>query len=334
MVTLNIDGRTICVPEGTTILDAALSAGIHIPHLCYLKGINEIGACRLCCVEVEGEDKLIPACNNVVAEGMAIHTNNARVRLARRTNLQLILSRHDSKCALCVRSGNCELQTLSNDLGLVSNPFRENLPAEKLRRWDRTFPLIRDTTKCIECMRCIQICDKVQSLNVWDLVATGSHTRVNVSENRTIREADCSLCGQCITHCPVGALRERDDVQAVLRAIEDPETVTVVQIAPAVRTAWGEAFGLEPEQATVNRLAGALRQVGFDYVFDTSYSADLTIMEESAEFLDRLGKGELEQYPMFTSCCPGWSGRSPHRGRLRHCAWWAGRTLLFWPRRA
>ncbi len=306
MVTLNIDGRTICVPEGTTILDAALSAGIHIPHLCYLKGINEIGACRLCCVEVEGEDKLIPACNNVVAEGMAIHTNNARVRLARRTNLQLILSRHDSKCALCVRSGNCELQTLSNDLGLVSNPFRENLPAEKLRRWDRTFPLIRDTTKCIECMRCIQICDKVQSLNVWDLVATGSHTRVNVSENRTIREADCSLCGQCITHCPVGALRERDDVQAVLRAIEDPETVTVVQIAPAVRTAWGEAFGLEPEQATVNRLAGALRQVGFDYVFDTSYSADLTIMEESAEFLDRLGKGELEQYPMFTSCCPGW----------------------------
>ena len=163
MVTLNIDGRTICVPEGTTILDAALSAGIHIPHLCYLKGINEIGACRLCCVEVEGEDKLIPACNNVVAEGMAIHTNNARVRLARRTNLQLILSRHDSKCALCVRSGNCELQTLSNDLGLVSNPFRENLPAEKLRRWDRTFPLIRDTTKCIECMRCIQICDKVQT---------------------------------------------------------------------------------------------------------------------------------------------------------------------------
>ena len=306
MVTLKIDNKTVCVPEGTTILDAALSAGVHIPHLCYLKGINEIGACRLCCVEVAGEEKLIPACNNVVSEGMVVRTTNARVRRARRTNLQLILSRHDAKCALCVRSGNCELQTLANDLGLSENPFQETLPSEKLRRWDRTFPLIRDATKCIECMRCIQICDKVQSLNVWDLVATGSHTRVNVSDNRTIREADCSLCGQCITHCPVGALRERDDVQAVLRAIEDPNTVTVVQIAPAVRTAWGEAFGLEPEQATVNRLAGALRQVGFDYVFDTSYSADLTIMEESAEFLDRLGKGELEQYPMFTSCCPGW----------------------------
>ena len=306
MVTLKIDNKTVCVPEGTTILDAALSAGVHIPHLCYLKGINEIGACRLCCVEVAGEEKLIPACNNVVSEGMVVRTTNARVRRARRTNLQLILSRHDAKCALCVRSGNCELQTLANDLGLSENPFQETLPSEKLRRWDRTFPLIRDATKCIECMRCIQICDKVQSLNVWDLVATGSHTRVNVSDNRTIREADCSLCGQCITHCPVGALRERDDVQAVLRAIEDPNTVTVVQIAPPVRTAWGEAFGLEPEQATVNRLAGALRQVGFDYVFDTSYSADLTIMEESAEFLDRLGKGELEQYPMFTSCCPGW----------------------------
>ena len=168
------------------------------------------------------------------------------------------------------------------------------------------FPLIRDSGKCIKCMRCVQVCDKIQGLNIWDVAGTGSRTTVDVSKNRKINESDCALCGQCITHCPVGALRERDDRRRVLDALADPEKITVVQLAPAVRTSWGESFGLSREFATVKRLVAALRQIGFDYIFDTNFSADLTIMEEGSEFLERLKKGDLEKYPMFTSCCPGW----------------------------
>lgn len=306
MVNLTINHLPVSVPEGSTILEAARIAGIHIPHLCYLKGINEIGACRICAVEVEGEETLIPSCENVVREGMVIHTSSPRVRRARRVNLKLILSQHNSKCATCARSKNCQLQSLANDFGILENPYGEELPGGKQVCWNERFPLLRDASKCIKCMRCIQVCDKIQGMKIWDLEATGSRTHVHVSGNRMIENADCALCGQCITHCPVGALSERNDTDKVMAAIEDPETVTVVQIAPAVRAAWGEAMGLSPEQATVNRLAGALRQTGFDYVFDTSFSADLTIMEEGSEFLKRLRQGELEKYPMFTSCCPGW----------------------------
>lgn len=306
MVNLSINHLPVSVPEGCTILEAARIAGIPIPHLCYLKGINEIGACRICAVEVEGEETLIPSCVNVVREGMVIHTNSPRVRRARRVNLKLVLSQHSSKCTICARSGNCQLQSLANDFGILENPYGEDLPDGKQVRWNEQFPLFRDASKCIKCMRCIQVCDKIQGMNVWDLEATGSRTQVHVSGNRMIENADCALCGQCITHCPVGALSERNDTDKVMAAIEDPDTVTVVQIAPAVRAAWGEAMGLSQEQATVNRLAGALRQVGFDYVFDTSFSADLTIMEEGSEFLKRLKQGDFKQYPMFTSCCPGW----------------------------
>ncbi len=303
MVTLTIDNQTVTVAEGTTILEAAKSANITIPSLCYLKDLNEIGACRVCVVEIEGITRLVPACVNVVSEGMVVHTNSARVRSARRTNLRLIMSQHDCRCAVCLRSGNCTLQKLANDLNLFYLPYPTQIPK---KRWGYDAPLIRDESKCIKCMRCIQVCDKIQSLNVWDVSGTGSRTTVDVSLNRSILEADCAYCGQCVTHCPTAALSARDDTEKVFDALNDPELVTVIQIAPAVRTAWVESFGLDPETFTVNHLVAALRAMGFDYIFDTNFSADLPIMEEGSEFLERFTHTENYQWPMFTSCCPGW----------------------------
>jgi NADP-reducing hydrogenase subunit HndD len=303
MVNLIIDNKKISVPEHTTILDAAAKNGILIPNLCYLKGLNEIGACRVCLVEIEGVSRLVTSCNNVVEEGMIIYTNSPKVREARRTNVELILSQHDAKCAVCVRSGNCSLQKIANDLGIIDIPYEEELSHA---RWTAGFPLVRNYEKCIKCMRCIQICDKVQGLNVWDMSNTGSRTNVDVSHNRKIEEANCALCGQCITHCPVAALRERDDTQKVFEALAQKDKITIVQIAPAVRAAWGEDLGLDREFATVKRLVSALRKMGFNYIFDTNFTADLTIMEEGSEFLERLKNKENETWPMFTSCCPGW----------------------------
>lgn len=297
MVNLTIDNKKISVPAGTTIMDAAEQHDIHIPRLCFLKDINEIGACRVCVVEVEGQDKLIPSCNNTVEEGMIVYTNSPRVRMNRKNTVELILSQHDGHCVACVRSGNCSLQKLANDLNIIDLPFHQNL---ELTPWNQGFPLIRDSKKCIKCMRCIQICDKIQSLNVWDVESTGSRTTVHVSKNRKIEEADCSLCGQCITHCPTGALRERDDTSKVWKAIDNPQKITVVQVAPAVRTAWGEALGLSRKEATMGKITDSLKRLGFDYVFDTTFSADLTIMEEGSEFVKRFTSGELKDRPMFT----------------------------------
>ena len=303
MVNITIDNKQISVPEGTTIMEAAASAGIPIPKLCYLKDINEIAACRVCLVELEGMDKLITSCNNVVKEGMVLYTNSPKVRKARRRNVELILSQHDGTCSSCVRSGNCALQTLANDLNILDIPFKQRLEDFP---WDKDFPLIRDPKKCIKCMRCIQVCDKIQDLHIWDVTSTGSRTTINVTNNKKITEVSCSLCGQCITHCPVGALRERDDTEKVWDAIADKKKVVVAQVAPAVRAAWGEALGLPLEEATVGKIMDSLKRLGVDYVFDTSFSDDLTIMEEGTEFLERFTKGELKLRPMFTSCCPGW----------------------------
>ena len=303
MVQCTIDGIAVAVPEGTSILAAARSVGIAIPSLCYWEGLNEIGACRVCIVEIEGIQKLVAACNNHVRDGMVVYTNSPRVRNARRTNVELILSQHNCDCPYCVRSGNCELQKLANDLGISHLDYHKELPHS---RWNRNFPLIRDASKCIKCMRCVQVCDKVQSLNIWDVCNTGSRTTVDVSGGRTIEQADCALCGQCITHCPVGALMARDDTQRAFAALNNPDKITVVQVAPAVRVAWGEAMGLDADEATAGRLVAALRRMGFDYIFDTNFSADLTIMEEGSEFLQRLQSRGDDRSPMFTSCCPGW----------------------------
>lgn len=303
MVNLTINDQKITVAEGTTILDAALKVGIDIPHLCYLEGINEIGACRVCIVENKGMDTLITACNTPVEEGMQIYTNSPRVRKTRKINVELILSDHDCKCATCVRSGNCSLQKIANDLGVLDVKYENIAEASK---WNYKVPLIRDASKCIKCMRCIQICDKIQGMNVWDISGTGYRTTVGVTDNAPIEEADCAYCGQCITHCPVGALRERNDTEKMLAALADPDKITMVQVAPAVRAAWGEGIGLYREESTTGKLVSALRQIGFDYVYDTVYTADLTIMEEGSEFLQRFTHKEEHKWPMFTSCCPGW----------------------------
>ncbi len=307
MVTLKIDRRTVEVKQGTTILEAAKSIGLRIPTLCYLKGINEIGACRVCVVELKGSAKLVTACNTVVQEGMEVLTSSPRVRHARRVTVELMLTEHNCNCPTCARNGNCRLQTLANALGVRNVRLGNVLTGQ--RKEESSPSIVRDPQKCILCYRCVSLCDKVQTLGIWRIGGTGARTSIEPPFGRSLAQTDCAYCGQCVTHCPVGALTEKSDRDRVWEALSDPETVTIVQVAPAVRAAWGETLGLPRETATLKRLVATLRHLGFDYVLDTCFAADLTIMEEGTELLQRLSgenvKGD-QRFPMFTSCCPGW----------------------------
>ena len=302
MVNMIIDGKHVSAEENITIMEAAERNGIPIPKLCYLKGINEIAACRVCVVELEGKEKLITSCNNLVKEGMVIHTNSPKVRNHRRNTVQLLLSQHDNRCVVCPRNGNCGLQQVAYDLNILEIPFKQE---PEYQPWDKNFPLIRNSAKCIKCMRCVQVCDKIQGLGIWDVEGTGSRTTVNVAGHKTIGEANCALCGQCITTVRLAPSRSAT-IRKSLGSDRNKEKIVVAQVAPAVRTAWGEELGLSGADAPVGKIFDALKRMGVDYAFDTVFSADLTIMEESTEFISRFTSGELKDRPMFTSCCPGW----------------------------
>ncbi len=303
MINLKINGVDVSAPEGSTILEAARLAHIDIPTLCYLKDINEIGACRICVVEVKGARSLVASCVYPVNEGMEVRTNTPKVLDSRKKTLQLILSNHDRKCLSCVRSGDCELQKLSRDLK-VEDEAKYDGERNEYNIDTTAAHMVRDNNKCILCRRCSAVCEKVQAVGVIGANERGFKTNLASAFEMGLGETSCVSCGQCIAVCPVGAIYEKDYTEEVFAAIADPEKHVVVQVAPAVRAAIGESFGLPIGTNAENQMISALRRLGFDKVFDTDFSADLTIMEEATEFLDRVQNGG--KLPLITSCSPGW----------------------------
>lgn len=301
-VNLKINGQSVSVPENYTVLEAAREAGIDIPTLCYLKDYSETGSCRMCVVEIVGARALQAACVYPVAEGIEVLTHSPKVKAARKSTLELLLSNHDRKCLTCVRNKNCELQTLSDELGITDIAYEGERNEYDID--DLSPSIVRDNNKCILCRRCVNVCKNVQTVGVIDATERGFKTKIACAFDAPLAATACVNCGQCIAACPTGALREKDNTDEVWAALADDSKYVVVQAAPAVRAALGEEFGLPIGTPVTGKMAAALRRLGFDSVFDTDTGADLTIMEEGTELLERLNNGG--KLPMITSCSPGW----------------------------
>ena len=302
MVNITIDGIKTQVPSGTTVLEAAKSLNIDIPTLCFLKGINAVGACRICVVEVQGARALQASCVLPAAEGMVVKTATTKVREARKGIMELILARHERECLLCSRNLSCELQKLAEEMGIGEIPYEGSKIHYAVD--ETSSAIVRDQNKCILCGRCISVCKKIQGTGAIDFARRGVKTTVTTAFDKGLGEVKCINCGQCIKICPVGALREKDDTEKVWSAISNPNLHVVVQTAPAVRVALGEEFGLPVGTNVEGKMIAALRRLGFDKIFDTNFSADLTILEEGTELLGRIKSGG--KLPLITSCSPGW----------------------------
>jgi NADH-quinone oxidoreductase subunit G/NADP-reducing hydrogenase subunit HndD len=301
MIEMQVDGRTIEAKEGETILSALKREGVHVPTLCYMEGLLPSGACRMCVVESQGAPNLLPSCSFPVAPGMKILTRSPKVLEARKTIVELLLSNHPDDCLYCARSGKCDLQQLSQSMGIRQRAFRGK-KNEKER--DLAGPIIRDPEKCILCGRCVRVCEEIQGVGSIDFVNRGCKAYIGTAFDQGLNVSTCVNCGQCIVACPTGALTEHSYIEEVVAALADPEKMVVVQHAPAVSVSLAEEFGVEPGQDVDGKMVAALRRIGFARVFDTSFTADLTIMEEASELAQRVATGGV--LPMFTSCSPGW----------------------------